>query len=56
MIRSSAFKTDDFYVKDFSNSGAIPYNLCLELPRFELQMHQTSFNQHFPSLHYPFNT
>jgi len=48
MIRDPASKIRDFCVKDFSNSGAITYNLCLELAYFVLQPLQTSFDQHFP--------
>jgi len=49
MIRGAACKTNDFRVKDFSHSDAMPCNLCLELVHFPSQPHQTSFNQHFLS-------
>jgi len=38
MIRDTAFKINDYCVKDLSNSGAITCNLCLELARFSLHL------------------
>jgi len=49
MIRDTACKMNDFCVKDLSHSDAMSYNLYLELAHFPLQLHRTSFIQHFPS-------
>jgi hypothetical protein len=48
MIRDTAWKMNDFCVKDLIHSGAMPYNICLELPHFPLPPHRTRFIQHFP--------
>ncbi len=48
MICDTAFKANDFCVKDLGNSGAITCNPCLELICFALQPHRTRFIQRFP--------
>jgi len=53
MIRDPACKMNDLCVKDFSHSGAMACNLCLELVHFPLQTHQASFNQRFPKQELP---